>query len=165
MREVASYSLTSWSHLVAAILAMVFGALVLVRPKGTLRHRRLGRCYVACMLMLNATAFGLYRLFGTFGPFHAAAVVSLLTLFAAMRAIRGRPLTALRIELHLIFMYWSVLGLYAAFFSELMVRVRINAAFMVLVSAATGATILIGAVLQNRLVRRWSAEVQGARQE
>jgi len=164
MREIASYSLTSWSHLVAALLAMVFGALVLVRPKGTLQHRRLGRVYVACMLVLNATAFGLYRLFGTFGPFHGAAVVSLLTLFAAMRAIRGRPLTARRIELHLIFMYWSVLGLYATFFSELMVRVRINAAFMVLVSAATGATILLGALFQNRLVRRWSAEVQGARQ-
>ncbi|MBK7943209.1 MAG: hypothetical protein IPJ87_15265 [Flavobacteriales bacterium] len=114
------------------------------------------------MVVLNATAFGMYRLFGTFGPFHVAAVVSALTMFAAA-SLRVRR-TARQVE-PTSSLYWSVLGLYAAFFSELMVRVRINAAFMVLVSIATGATIFLGALFQNRLVRRWSAEVQDIRPE
>ncbi|MBK9275322.1 MAG: DUF2306 domain-containing protein [Flavobacteriales bacterium] len=165
MKEIASYTFLSWAHLGPALLAMVFGALVLLRRKGTRGHRRTGYVYVAGMVVLNTTAFGMYRLFGTFGPFHVAAVVSALTVLAGMRAIRSRPRTVRQVELHLVFMYWSVLGLYAAFFSEVMVRVRINATFMVLVSIATAATILLGALFQNRLVRRWSAEVQGARPE
>jgi uncharacterized membrane protein len=161
MIEVRSYTWLSWLHIAAAALAMLLGLLVLFRRKGTRSHRTLGRAYVASMAVLNLSAFGMYRLFGVFGPFHIAAVVSTLTIAAGMRAILKRPRTQRTVELHLVFMYWSVLGLYAAFFSELMVRVRINAAFMIIVSIATGATILFGALMQRRLIGKWSAEVQG----
>jgi len=159
MGEFRSYTLLSWVHIAAAILAMILGLLVLLRAKGTPRHRRLGYAYVMSMAVLNISAFGMYRLFGFFGPFHVAALVSGVTVAAGVRAILQRPRTKRHIELHLVFMYWSVIGLYAAFFSELMVRVRINTAFMVLVSCATGATVLAGALLQRRLVAKWSAEV------
>lgn len=161
MIEVRSYTWLSWLHIAAAVAAMLLGLLVLFRRKGTRSHRLLGYAYVSAMMVLNLSAFGMYRLFGIFGPFHIAAVVSTLTIGAGMRAILKRPRTQRTIELHLVFMYWSVLGLYAAFFSELMVRVRINAAFMIIVSVATGATIFIGALLQRRLISKWSAEVQG----
>ncbi len=159
MLEFGSYTFLSWMHIAAAALAMVLGVLVLVRTKGTRSHRRLGYAYVLCMALLNISAFGMYRLFGTFGPFHVAALISTLTVLAGIRAILKRPRTQRLIALHLVFMYWSVIGLYAAFFSELMVRVRINTAFMILVSCATGATILVGALLQRKLVAKWSAEV------
>ncbi|MBK6776804.1 MAG: DUF2306 domain-containing protein [Flavobacteriales bacterium] len=130
-------------HIASATLAMVLGLMVLVRAKGTRSHRRLGFVYVLSMALLNISAFGMYRLFGTFGAFHVAALVSASTVVAGILAILKRPRTQRQVELHLVFMYWSVIGLYAAFFSELMVRVRINAAFMILVSCATGATILL----------------------
>lgn len=161
MIEVRSYTWLSWLHIAAAVAAMLLGLLVLFRRKGTRSHRRLGYAYVAAMMVLNLSAFGMYRLFGIFGPFHIAAVVSTLTIAAGMRAILKRPRTQRTVELHLVFMYWSVLGLYAAFFSELMVRVRINGAFMIIVSIATGVTVLFGALLQRRLISKWSAEVQG----
>lgn len=162
MIEIRSYTWLSWLHIVAAAVAMVLGLLVLLRRKGTRSHRRLGYAYVISMAALNLSAFGMYRLFGVFGPFHIAAVVSTLTIAAGMRAILKRPRSQRTIELHLVFMYWSVIGLYAAFFSELMVRVRINAAFMILVSCATGATVLFGALFQRRLIAKWTAELAPA---
>lgn len=159
MIEIRTYTWLSWLHIAAALAAMVLGLLVLLRRKGTRSHRLLGYAYVAAMAALDLSAFGMYRLFGVFGPFHIAAIVSALTVAAGMRAILKRPRSQRTIELHLVFMYWSVIGLYAAFFSELMVRVRINAAFMILVSCATGATVLLGAVMQRRLIAKWTAEL------
>ncbi|QQR84918.1 MAG: DUF2306 domain-containing protein [Flavobacteriales bacterium] len=162
MIEIRSYTWLSWLHIAAAVLAMVLGLLVLMRRKGTRSHRQLGYGYVASMTLLNLSAFGMYRLFGVFGPFHIAAVVSTLTLAAGMRAVLKRPRTQRTTELHLVFMYWSVIGLYAAFFSELMVRVRVNAAFLILVSCATGGTVLLGALMQRRLITKWVAELAPA---
>lgn len=156
LHEAASYTLISWVHVATALLAMVLGALVLLRRKGDLLHRRLGYAYVVTMVGVNASAFGLYRLFGSFGPFHVAAIVSGLTVFAGMRAVLHKSGGPDRMVAHMIFMYWSVIGLYAAFFSEVMVRLRLGAAFATLVGVATGLTVLLGALLQPRLVRRWS---------
>ena len=44
------------------------------------------------MLLLNATALLIYNLFGHFGPFHIAALVSLCTVVAGLwSALRHRP--------------------------------------------------------------------------
>ena len=64
-------------HSVLAMSAIISGAAMLLRQKGTRSHRRIGWVYVASMVGLNVTALGIYRLSGNFGPFHAAAIVSL----------------------------------------------------------------------------------------
>ncbi|HEV2292419.1 MAG TPA: hypothetical protein VGR35_01105 [Tepidisphaeraceae bacterium] len=61
---------------------MACGLLVLLRAKGTRSHRVIGYLYVAAMLALNVTAFLIYRLYGRFGPFHVAALVSLAMVIA-----------------------------------------------------------------------------------
>lgn len=109
-------------HIASIIFAMVLGAWVLIVHKGDRRHRRMGRAYAISMLLVNATDFGIYRLFGGFGPFHVAAVISLLTLLAGMRPVLLRKRSTEWYNTHMIFMYWSVLGLYAAFASEVLVR-------------------------------------------
>lgn len=160
MEEIHSYTLVSWSHIVSALLAMVLGAVMLIMPKGTARHKRIGYAYVASMLLLNATAFAMYRLFGGFGPFHGAAVISLLTVGAGVWSILRRGRGPDRVVAHLIFMYWSVIGLYAAFFSEIMVHLHLRGTFMVLVSCATAGVVLVGALAQGPLVKRWTAELR-----
>lgn len=157
MDELRSYTLLSWLHIGAAVLAMVLGMSVLFMRKGTVRHKRTGYAYVASMLAVNGSAFGMYKLFGTFGPFHVAAVISLLTLVAGMRAVLRRPRKPQWHVAHLTYMYWSVIGLYAAFFSELIVRLPIPGRFMWLVGVATGATVLLGIRMQGRLTERWTA--------
>lgn len=53
--------------------SIVLGAAVLgVGPKGGRGHHQVGWTYVAAMLVVSATAFMLFGLFGGFGPFHVA---------------------------------------------------------------------------------------------
>ena len=60
-----------WLHLITVLMAAVLGAWVLLRPKGGLWHRRLGRVYVVLMMLASASSLmlpahwaarqGLYR--------------------------------------------------------------------------------------------------------
>ena len=161
MHELQSYTFISWLHIGSALLAMVLGLWVLLRRKGDRLHVRLGYAYVASMLFVNGTAFGLYKLFGTFGPFHVAAIVSLLTLAAGMRVVLRKPRRKDWLVQHLTYMYWSVIGLYAAFFSELIVRLPLGATFAWSVGLATGGVIFLGFFLQGRLTKRWTAAFGG----
>jgi uncharacterized membrane protein len=71
-------------HWVAAALALLAGAAQLMRPKGTIGHRRLGWVYAILLLLLNASALFLYRETGSWNRFHWLAVLSLLTLLVAL---------------------------------------------------------------------------------
>lgn len=55
--------LTGTFHLIVSIIAMISGMMVLCRPKGTKRHKQVGYIYVVAMLLVNLTAFMIYRLF------------------------------------------------------------------------------------------------------
>lgn len=58
------HSTTGLIHTIFAVLAMAFGAVVLLRTKGDLIHKRMGYAYVVCMLGLNGTAFAIYNFGG-----------------------------------------------------------------------------------------------------
>lgn len=137
-----------WFHTVCALVALGSGAAVLLRRKGTRSHRRIGRVYVGSMLALNVTALMIYRLFGGFGPFHVAAVVSLLTVVAGtIPAVRRKP--ANWVEHHYAWMTWSYVGLCAATVSEVATRVP-GFRFWWAVMIATFAVIGVGATLVRR---------------
>jgi len=114
-------SLIGWIHVGFALVALVTGAVVLARRKGTRTHRRWGWVYAVSMFGLNASAFSIYRLFGGFGAFHVAALVSSATLVGGMTAaLRRRPGWVAR---HYRWMTWSYVGLVAAAVSEVGTRV------------------------------------------
>jgi len=142
------HGLTGWMHVIAAIVAMITGAIVLLRPKGTTWHKRIGYTYVGSMLLLNISAFMIYRLFGTFGPFHIAAVVSLASVIGGMYPAIQR--TKNWLEMHYEFMGWSVIGLYAAFWSETSVRFFDMRHFWYVTVVATLLTVAVGAFILKR---------------
>lgn len=109
-------------HLAAAIIALITGTAVLAMQKGTKTHRRMGFVYSGAMVIVVATAFMIYRLFGGWGIFHWAALVSGLTLLGGMVPVMLRKPNDW-ITLHFSFMYWSVMGLYMAFVSEMLTRI------------------------------------------
>jgi uncharacterized membrane protein len=134
-------------HTVCALVAMASGAGVLLRRKGTRSHRRLGWTYVASMLALNGTALMIYRLFGGFGAFHAAAIASLVTVVAgAVSAYRRKPGW---LERHYAWMTWSYVGLWAAAVAEVGTRVP-GFRFWWAVMVGSVAVIGIGAILIRR---------------
>lgn len=109
-------------HTLLAILALVFGTVVLFNKKGTSFHKQMGYAYVVSMILVNATAFGLYNLFGGFGLFHALALISFATLVMGMIPAWFRKRIKHWYLIHLKVMGWSVVGLYAALAAEICTR-------------------------------------------
>ena len=146
------HSTTGLIHLLTAIAAMVVGTWVLIIRKGTRIHRMLGYFYLYLMLTMNGTAFMLYGLFGTFGPFHVAAVFSLVTLLLGIvPVIRQKPGWFMR---HFTFMYFSIIGLYAAFASESLTRIPSTPFFTMVILASVTIT-LIGVIVYYRMRPKW----------
>ena len=145
-------------HLVASILALITGTLVLAMRKGTEIHRKIGYCYATAMIVVVTTAFMIYRLFDGFGIFHIAAIVSGVTLAGGMiPAILKKPDSWL--PLHFSFMYWSVMGLYAAFVAEVLVRLP-QSPFFGMVGIGTGTVMLLGGGFFYWKKDHWATTIQ-----
>lgn len=112
---------TGLIHLITACIALVTGTVVLLTRKGNKQHKIWGYAYTVSMVIMLLTAFMIYRLFNGFGIFHVFAVISTLTLIGGMLPLFLKTKNA--VAYHLSFMYWSVMGLYAAFVSEIFTRV------------------------------------------
>ena len=144
-----SYEFISAAHITAAVISLVTGAVVVLWQKGTYRHKVIGYCYVAAMLTLNITALLIYRLTGSFGPFHVMALISLGGLLAGFApALLRRPDW---LKQHLNGMAWSYIGLLMAAASELAVRLP-NAPFWPGVFVGSGLFYITGwyVLVRNR---------------
>ena len=112
---------TGLIHLIVSIIALITGLSVLVMTKGTKKHKQIGYIYVISMILLNATAFMIYKVYGKFGIFHWFGVGSCLTLFAGLYPILTKNSKNYLLK-HFNFMYWSVVGLYSALMAEIFSR-------------------------------------------
>jgi uncharacterized membrane protein len=154
------------AHFAAAVVGLVLGAIALVSRKGTPQHRLTGMCFVVAMVTLNGTALGIYRLTGAFGPFHALALMSLVSLlFGIVPALRRRPGWLIA---HFKGMSFSYLGLVAAASAELVVRAGLLGSFartperIIAVGVAIAIVFtVLGLVLVPRLERA-ALNVRGA---
>lgn len=151
-------------HFISALAAMLFGMIVLLKKKGTKTHKQLGYLYAVSMLVLNITALMIYKLFGYFGPFHIAAVISLATLLGGIIPAYLKKPEKTWLEFHYEFMNWSIIGLYAAFWSETFSRFFRFAGFWVLVATATALTVAIGFYLlkskKKKILEKFSNQVK-----
>lgn len=148
-------STLGWFHLSTALRAMFSGAFVLATRKGTKRHKQVGYFYVISMLLVCGSAMGIYRLTGTFGIFHITAIVGFLTLAGGMIPMLMKNIDRKYKAVHIWFMYYSVLGLYAAFASELIVRIP-DKPFYTMVGIATGSIFLIGTLIILKKEKVWT---------
>ncbi len=142
-------------HITSAIVAMIAGAVVLLNPKATRFHKRAGYVYVVSMVILNATAFLIYHLYNKFGPFHVAAVFSAITIVGGMLPMFFRKQITGWLHWHYFFINWSVVGLYAAFWAETLVRLVPMAQFWPVVIAATVGTGITGSILIRKNKNRF----------
>lgn len=149
-------------HFTFSLLAVGFGAVVLLLAKGTRWHRTLGHGYFWCMIGVVATSFTMYNLTGRVTPFHLAALVAAVTLVGgAWTVLRRRPRGGW-IEAHATWMAWSYAGLMAALVAESATRflqpllakplgdLGLWPIFWGLVIAGSGGSLLAGAWLIRR---------------
>jgi len=130
--NMVNVSLIGWLHTFASLLALVTGAFVLIRPKGTRQHRLFGKVYAGALLVAGFAAFGIYRFDiqfvpfkvgpNIFGLFHYETVFTLAALlFALFTARRQRhAFSAYAHPALMLLAYYMVIG---AFINELFVRV------------------------------------------
>jgi len=102
-------------HAVAAIGALVLGALVLFRRKGTPLHRLMGRLWVVLMLVVATSALFIneIRLIGPFSPIHLFVVVTYGGLAVAIWRIRRGDVVGHRAAM--VTLYFGALLLTGAF--------------------------------------------------
>lgn len=139
-------------HFIMSLLALVAGTVVLLKAKGTLIHKRIGYVYVISMLLLNLSSFFIIS-FGGFSIFHFFAIISLLTIFGGMIPTirKGKKWFGY----HFYFMSWSVVGLYAALWSEIGTRFTNSMKdFWWIVALATFITVSIGARIINKNAKK-----------
>lgn len=78
------------AHIATAGAALVLGGIALASPKGTLRHKILGRLWVGLMLATALISFGIQTR-GHFSAIHILSVITLIGVSAAVfAAARGR---------------------------------------------------------------------------
>ena len=138
-------------HMIFGILALVAGTAVLFLRKGTRWHRTLGHLYLTNMLALNISALFIYRLYGSFGPFHWLALMSLLTLVAGMVPVFTRRPKGRWLELHASFINGSYVGLVAATAAEITSRIPgTEASFGLVVGGTSVVIMVVGGLLIQR---------------
>lgn len=82
-------------HTIAAVAALVLGALMFLRPKGSGAHRSLGRTWALLMLVIIFSSFFI-RTSGSFSWIHLLSIGSLVALVLAVRHARRRNVAAHR---------------------------------------------------------------------
>ncbi len=92
-------TLIGWIHTIACLIALVAGGWNIVGAKGTPRHMLMGRAYVVSMIVLNLSAFAIYKFDiahfvpfqagpNVFGFFHWLAVAALVFVLIGYYAAR-----------------------------------------------------------------------------
>ena len=73
-------------HAIAALAAVLLGAIQLVCPKGTTFHRVLGRLWVVLILTVAISGFFIHT-FKVIGPFSWIHLLSIVTIATVVRAV------------------------------------------------------------------------------
>lgn len=141
-------------HFISGIISLITGTTTLFLKKGTKLHIRIGYTYVISMIVLLVTSFMIYRLFNGFGIFHYASIVSSISVLLGILPpifLRHKSYWA---RLHFTAMFWSVIGLWAAFTAEMSVRIP-ESSFRWMVGVAFGVAILIGVIVFGIKKKDW----------
>ncbi len=142
--------LAAAGHIMAAVTALVVGAVVLALPKGIGRHRGAGSVYVVCLVAVDVAALFVHRN-ATFGVFHALAVVSLLTIVAGLLPMLMGSRSPLPINMHAYCMTWSYAGLVAAGCGQLTVRVAGDLGEWAVPTVIIAALVISGLLIRVRV--------------
>lgn len=113
-----------WLHSAFSVIALVAGAIVLVRPKGTPVHRLRGHIYMTALVLTCVTAFGIYRQNMFWFP-HWSGIVTLAVVSIGFAAVHFKLPRRGWIHLHLTCMVASYYLLIAGGVNEVFVRVDV----------------------------------------
>jgi uncharacterized membrane protein len=99
-------------HAAAASAALLLGALVLFRRKGTPAHKLMGRIWVGLMLVVATTSLFIneIRLIGPFSPIHLFALFTYVGVTRGILLIRRGNVTGHRAEMQGLYFFSLILA-------------------------------------------------------
>ena len=149
-----SHTAQGWLHFMAAAIALLLGAVQLLRPKGSTVHRRLGYAYIVVLLACDFGALSVYQFNGRFNALHVGAILSALCVVAGVVPFYVSPRPQRWRVHHAMWICWSYIGIWAAGLTELTVpTVHWSSRSQVIGAtvAVTATVTCIGWLLMNRL--------------
>lgn len=101
-------------HVAAALLAVCLGAAILSLPKGTSRHKAMGRIWVAAMAVVAVGSFWLEGIAegGGFSAIHILSVATVISLIYAVVSVRRGRVRAHRTAMTMTFVGLAVAGVF-----------------------------------------------------
>lgn len=99
-------------HAAAAIAALILGALVLFRRKGTALHKAMGRVWVGLMLVAAGSSIFIneMRLIGPFSPVHIFSVMTFIGVAQGIWEIRRGNVQAHRAAMQSLYFFALILA-------------------------------------------------------
>jgi uncharacterized membrane protein len=98
-------------HIAAALAAVLLGAVVLYRPKGTAVHRMMGRVWVGLMLVVAVGSFFIQAR-DRLSLIHILSVVIILSMASAVYAARHNNIRGHKISMRISYASLCVAGLF-----------------------------------------------------
>jgi uncharacterized membrane protein len=99
-------------HAFSALAALVIGALVLFRRKGTPLHRLMGRTWVGLMLVTATSSWFIndIRMIGPFSPIHLFALITYVGVMRGILAARRGDIATHRVEMQSLYFFALILA-------------------------------------------------------
>lgn len=98
-------------HMTAALAAVLMGGVVLFRPKGTVMHRLLGRCWAGLMLYVAVGSFFIQAR-GRLSLIHILSVVIIVSIVSAVYFIRRGNVRSHKISMITSYVSLCIAGLF-----------------------------------------------------
>lgn len=141
-------------HIVAALLALLLGPVALYRVRRDGLHKAIGYAWITLMAVVALSSFLItnFGVIGPFSPIHLLAILTLWSLWAAVRHARAGRIAAHRIVLRNLYWYGLII---AGLFNFLPGRGTNRVVFagreeLGLWVIAAGMTLLLGHLLWQR---------------
>ncbi|SHN14514.1 DUF2306 domain-containing protein [Roseibium suaedae] len=98
------------THAAAAVAALLFGAIQLALPKGTLLHKTSGYLWIVLMFWTAASSLFIHeiRLIGPFSPIHILSIATLIAVPRAILAARSGKIATHRALMRSLY-FWALI--------------------------------------------------------
>jgi uncharacterized membrane protein len=117
-----SHSISGMIHFISATLGLFLGLGILFLQPGSKLHKLAGYIFIPILLTVNLSALFIHEMGMQFGPFHYIIFASLGSLIYGFRPFLIKVERDDKLRMHIRGMVGAALGLWAAFFAELVAR-------------------------------------------
>lgn len=117
-----SHTISGLIHFVSATFGLILGLGILFLKPGSKMHKTAGYIFIPVLFTVNISALFIHEMGMIFGPFHYLIPFSLFSLIIGIKPFIFKTIGKEGLKTHIRGMVGAALGLWAAFFAEIVAR-------------------------------------------